>query len=74
VPTYLVVMRGPNPLDAKPIIASEDPTVVASALAAIKRELVLGDGSGPDALPSAEGERVRAERSTPRGSQSRGSQ
>jgi hypothetical protein len=39
LPTFVVIMRGPNPLDARPILASEDPVVVAAVLAAIKNEL-----------------------------------
>jgi len=39
VPTFVVIMRGPSPLTAKPIVASEDPGIVAACLAAIRHEL-----------------------------------
>ena len=58
MPIYIVVMRGPNPLDAKPIIASEDPTVVASVLKAIKHELPSPD---PRELSSAGSDGTRGE-------------
>jgi len=63
MPTFLVILRGESPLDAVPVMATEDAALVAAALGAISGALAAAESplSGTGDVPAGHRSTTEAE-------------